>query len=264
MGRLSAAWRDFCIVARAIWLNVALFITMLLGAVLLEVAFNAYPNADFMTLLVRAFHMSILEPVELGTGIIPILLTFTLPLLAVGIVGAGALRVISVYLRRGRRSEDWDLLVAQTFTNHTVICGVGELGRALVQRLVISNPDGQVVLVDTRPNILAELGLTGSNVCQVQADMTAQAALEAAHCEEAKLIILTSGNDAYNLEAGFKALRLNPKAEIWIRLYRIGLTNLLDLQKKPNVHFFAPYEHAAKDFVGIITGPSKRGQGAGT
>jgi hypothetical protein len=241
-----------------------LFVTLLLGAVLLELAFNSYPNADFMTLLVRAFHMSILEPVELGTGIIPVLLTFTLPFLTVVIVGEGALRVISIYLRRGRRSEDWDLLVAQTFTNHTVICGVGELGRAVVQQLVASNPDGQVVLVDTRPDILAELGLKGSNICQVQADMTAQAALEAASCQKAKLIILTSGSDAYNLEAGFKALRMNASAEIWIRLYRIGLSKLLDLEKKPNVHFFAPYDHAAKDFVGIITGPSKRGQGAGT
>jgi FlaA1/EpsC-like NDP-sugar epimerase len=261
MGRLSGAWRDLRIVVRAIWLNVAVYITMLLSAVILEMAFNSYPNADFTTLFVRAFHMSILEPVELGTGIIPILLTFTLPLFAVGIVGEGALRVISVYLRRGRRSEDWDLLVAQTYTNHTVICGVGELGRAVVQRLVASNPSAQVVLVDTRPNILAELGLTGSNICLVQADMTAQEALEQANCQKASLIILTSGSDAFNLEAGFKALKLNPKAEIWIRLYRVGLTELLELEKKQNVHFFAPYEHAAEDFVGIIARTSKENQG---
>jgi hypothetical protein len=44
----------------------------------------------------------------------------------------------------------------------------------------------------------------------------------------------------FNLEAGFKALELNPEAQIWIRLYRSCLASVMDLRTKPNAHFFMP------------------------
>jgi len=258
MSRLGLVWRDLRIVGRAVWINLSLFAAMLLGATILMEMSGSYPGISFDRILVKAFFMALLDPVEGGIGPIPTLLTFILPVLTMIILGEGALRVLTVYMRRGEQREEWDLLVAQTFSKHTVICGVGELGRAVVHRLITLNPEAQVVLVDTHPDIMAELGLRGPNICHVQSDMTAQATLEAARCREANLIILTSGSDAYNLEAGSKALRLNPKAEIWIRLYRIGLASLMDLGTKPNVHFFSPYERAAEALVEHITAGIKR------
>ena len=253
MTRLALVWRDLRIVGRAIWINLSLFAAMLLGATILMEMSGSYPGISFDRILVKAFFMALLDPVEGGIGPIPTLLTFMLPILTMIILGEGAVRVLTVYLRRSERREEWDLLVAQTFSKHTVICGVGELGRAVIHRLMMHNPEAQVVLVDNRPDILAELGLSGPNICHLQSDMTAQATLEAARCQEASLIILTSGSDGYNLEAGSKALRLNPKAEIWIRLYRSGLASLMDLGTKPNVHFFSPYERAAEALVEHIT-----------
>lgn len=258
MSRLGLVWRDLRIVGRAVWINLSLFAAMLLGATILMEMSGSYPGISFDRILVKAFFMALLDPVEGGIGPIPTLLTFILPVLTMIILGEGALRVLTVYMRRGEQREEWDLLVAQTFSKHTVICGVGELGRAVVHRLITLNPEAQVVLVDTHPDIMAELGLRGPNICHVQSDMTAQATLEAARCREANLIILTSGSDAHNLEAGSKALRLNPKAEIWIRLYRSGLASLMDLGTKPNVHFFSPYERAAEALVEHITAGIKR------
>jgi hypothetical protein len=45
---------------------------------------------------------------------------------------------------------------------------------------------------------------------------------------------------------------LNPEAEIWIRLYRIGLAGLMDLRTRGNVHFFSPNERAAEALVSDI------------
>ena len=253
MTRLALVWRDLRIVGGAIWINLSLFVAMLLGATVLMEMSGSYPEISFDRILVKAFFMALLDPVEIGIGPIPVLLTFILPILTMIIVGEGVLRIFTVYMQRGEQREEWDLLVAQTFSKHTVICGVGELGRAVVHRLIKLNPEEQIVLVDTHPDIIAELGLRGPNICHIQSDMTAQATLEAVRCQEASLIILTSGSDAYNLEAGAKALRLNPKAEIWIRLYRSGLASLVDLGTKPNVHFFSPYERAAEALVEHIT-----------
>lgn len=245
--RLLSAWRDIRIVGKALWINVALFLGLLVvGAGVMRIR-GCYPQASFLELVVDTFHMAILERVvEPGDGAVPSVLTFVVPLLTIAILGEGALRVARVYLQRGERREEWDRMVAETFSKHTVICGVGELGRAVFQRLIAVDPNAEIVLVDTRPGVLAEHGHTAPNVSHLQGDMTVLETLKAAQCQEASLIILASGNDAFNLEAGFKALQLNAEAEIWIRLYRSGLASVMDLRTKPNVHFFSPYERAAE------------------
>jgi voltage-gated potassium channel Kch len=255
MSRLASAGRDMRVVGRALWANAALYLSLLMGAAAVMRICGCYPEASFLELVVDSFHMSHLERVvEPGDGAVPSMLTFAVPLLSVVILGEGALRVARVYLQRGERREEWDRMVAETFFEHTVLCGVGELGRAVFQRLIVADPDAEVVLVDSRPGVLAELGQVGSNVCHMQGDMTSIDTLKAAQCHEARLIILASGNDAFNLEAGFKALQLNPQAQIWIRLYRSGLASVMDLRTKPNIHFFSPYERAAEALVEHVAG----------
>jgi voltage-gated potassium channel Kch len=250
MRRVRTAWRDLQVVVRAVSGNLALFAGLITGAALLMRLAGAYPGENLLDLIVRAFHMAYLEAVvEPGDGWVPEVLTFVVPVLGVLILGEGALRVFAVYLRRDEHREEWDRLVAKTFSRHTIICGVGELGRAMCRRLLALNPDTPIVLVDTKPDVLSELGVRSPNVCHLQADMTSLATLEAANCREAALVILASGNDALNLEAGYKAHSLNPQAEIWIRLYRSELASLMDLATKPTIHFFSPYERAADALV---------------
>jgi hypothetical protein len=63
---------------------------------------------------------------------------------------------------------------------------------------------------------------------------------------------LASGNDAFNLEAAYKIIQLNPQAEIWVRLHHSGLADLMDLSRKPNIHFFSPYQQAAEAIAGHL------------
>jgi voltage-gated potassium channel Kch len=250
MRRLRAIWRDLRIVVRAVSGNLALFAALLVGAAVVMRLAGSYPHESLLDLIVRAFHMAYLEAVvEPGDGWLPDALAFVVPALTFLILGEGALRVVAVYVRRDEYREEWDRLVAKTFSGHTIICGVGELGRAMCRKLLAVNPDAPIVLVDVKPDMLPEIGVAAPNVCYLQADMTSLATLEAAHCRDAALVILASGNDALNLEAGFKAHSLNPEAEIWIRLYRSELAALMDVAAKPTIHFFSPYERAADALV---------------
>lgn len=256
MRRIRAVWRDLQVVARAVSGNLALFAGLIIGAALLMRLAGAYPRENLLELIIRAFHMAYLEAVVgPGDGWVPDMLTFVVPALSFLILGEGALRVIAVYLRRDEHREEWDRLVAKTFSNHTIICGVGELGRAMCRKLLAVNPDAPIVLVDTKRDVLSEIGVSAPNVCHLQADMASRATLEAANCREAALVILASGNDALNLEAGYKAHSLNPRAEIWIRLYRSELASLMDLATKPTIHFFSPYERAADALVEHLRNP---------
>ena len=173
MHKMTTFWRDLRIVARAVWINLLFFILLLVISVVLLRLAGSYPNATGLDLLVNSFHMVSMERVaEPGDGIMPAILTFVLPVISTLIIGEGVLRILSVFISRGKNREEWDKMVVETFSNHIVICGVGELGKALVKRLHTDHPMDKIVLVDLRPGLLSEIGLAGENIIFVQSDMT--------------------------------------------------------------------------------------------
>jgi voltage-gated potassium channel len=244
-------FKDLIVVFSMIWVNLVLFALLLVvGALLLKIS-GAYAGASFPGLLLDAFHMAILERVaEESDGLMPILLSFLLPIGSAIILGV--LRAFSVYMQKHEHREEWDIMVAKTFKEHIVICGVGELGQALAKRLHLDHPNTRIVLVDLRPGLHLEAGLNDSTIICLQADMTSLEALKNAGCHKARLVILAAGNDAFNLEAAYKVIQLNAQAQVWVRLHHRGLADLLDLARKPNIHFFSPYQQAADVIAGNL------------
>jgi hypothetical protein len=253
MKKTSQFWRDISILLPSIGLNLALFAGLMAGGAVVLRASGAYPQADWPGLILNAFHMAILERVaQESDGLVPILLSFVLPLGAVIILGEGVLRVFSIYLQKREHRKEWDMMVAKTYSDHIVVCGVGELGKALVKRIHADHPEARVVLVDLRPGLLPETGILGENIICVQSDMTSIETLRSVNCDKARLVLLASGNDASNLEAAYKIVQLNPQTEIWVRLHHSGLADLMDLSRKPNLHFFSPYQQAADAIAGHL------------
>ena len=142
---------------------------MLVVAALVLRACGTYPNnPSLLQLIEEGLHLAHVDALmQDGSGTALAILMFLLPVLTVLILGEGTLRVAAVYLQRHYRHEEWGPMVAKTFSNHTVICGVGELGKAILRQLLSAQPDAQVVPVDSRPSVLAELSQIGPNVCLV-------------------------------------------------------------------------------------------------
>ncbi len=143
-------------------------------------------------------------------------------------------------------------MVVNTYKDHAVICGVGEMGQQLLRRLAIEQPKMEMVLIDPRPGLLAEMGFMNDRIIHIQGNMTDMDMLKQVNLPLAKMIILTAGEDALNLETAYKVLQLNPEIPIWIRLHRSGLAALLDLSRKPQIHFFCPYQQAAESIMNHI------------
>lgn len=245
-------WRDTRIILSAVWINLVLFsLLLVLGAVLLRF-FGTNPGVAWPQVFLESFYMARLEGVDTGGRLIPVLLAFIMPILSLVILGEGVLRVFSIYMQRRVNRREWDLMVIKRFNDHTVICGVGEMGRQLVQRLVDSKPDRSIVLIDPRPGLLAELGIKSDQIIHLQSDMADVETLEKANIRTAGLVILTAGDDALNLEAAYKIRQLNFQVDVWIRLHNSGLAGLLDLSRQPHIHFFCPYQQAADVIMGHI------------
>jgi voltage-gated potassium channel Kch len=249
---LKRIWRDFSIIFSTIWINLLLFILLLfIGAGLLKI-FGPDPQSGLPQLFLDAFYLATIESVETGGKIIPIILAFLMPIGIAVILGEGVLRVFSIYMQRRVNRKEWDLMVVKKFKDHTVICGVGEMGRQLVRRMIAEQPQIDLVLIDPRPGLLAELGLNSNHTIHFQGDMADVETLEQANIRAAKMVILTAGEDALNLETAYKIQKIIPGLTVWIRLHHSGLAELLDLSRKPQIHFFCPYQQAADVIVDHI------------
>jgi len=246
---LKTVRRDLTIILSAIWINLTLFIfLMFVCAVLLKIS-GYKPQSTWFELFLDALYLAAIEGVETGGKVIPILLAFIMPIGMAIILGEGVLRVFSIYMQRRVNRKEWDLMVVKTFKNHYVICGAGEMGRQLLRRMLSDQPQMNLVLIDPRPGLLAELGLSSDHAVHLQGDMADVESLEHANIRSAKLVILTAGEDALNLETAYKIQQINPEIPVWIRLHHSGLAELLDLARKPQIHFFCPYQQAAESIV---------------
>jgi voltage-gated potassium channel Kch len=246
---LKKFWRDVRIILSSVWINLALFsLLLLLGAVVLKF-FGAKPGAGWPQLFLDSFYMARLEGVDTEGKLVPVLLAFLMPVAAILILGEGVLRVFSIYMQRRVNRREWDLMVIKSYQDHIILCGVGEMGRQLVRRLKAENPQRPIVLLDPRPGLLAEQGLKDENVHHIQGDMADVDMLESTGIRNAGLVILTSGDDALNLEATFKVQKLNPDVTVWVRMHNSGLAEVLDLSSKPTIHFFCPYQQAADAII---------------
>jgi len=244
--RLRRILLEWWIVLRGVWWNLAGFAGLLVVAALVMELSGCYPEARFHERLVQALYMSRVESVSgYEHRCLPSVMVFLMPLLALLILGEGALRVAAIYLARKQHRTEWEKLLVETLTGHLVLCGAGELGRALLAELLRRNPELELVIVDTHAEILEELGLQNRDLHHIHGDMTSIETLTAANVAKAATVLLLAGEDARNVEAAFKAQKLNPRAQIWVRLSRVGVADFMGAAAPANVRFFTPYQWAA-------------------
>jgi len=142
---------------------------------------------------------------------------FILPLIGVITLAHGLADFGILLFNRRARSKEWEMAVATTFSNHTILVGLGHLGYRVVSQLREMNK--QVVVIELNPS--AELFAAAQNmgIPVIQDDATRPAALEAAGIKRAQTIVLCTQNDAKNLQTAVKARGLNPKIQVVIRIF---------------------------------------------
>src|SRR3972149_9533677 len=130
-----------------------LFFLLMVSCTILLKFFGADPQAGWLQLLLDSLHLATIERIETGGKVVPILLAFIMPVGMTLILGEGILRVLSIYLQRRVNRKEWDLMVVKKFKEHAVVCGVGEMGRHLLQRLIVEQPEVGLVLNVQTPRV---------------------------------------------------------------------------------------------------------------
>jgi voltage-gated potassium channel len=139
------------------------------------------------------------------------------PLLGFVLVGEGLIRFGLLMLSRRRGEKEWMRVMASTYRDHVILCGLGHLGYRTLGELLANGVEVVAIERDPACRFLTQAKATGVPV--FVRDMKDDEALIEAGIERACAIVIASNDDLANLEVALDARRLNPRIRIVLRLF---------------------------------------------
>ncbi len=139
------------------------------------------------------------------------------PLFGVVLIGEGVVRLGLLMVSRRRGEKEWMKVMASTYRDHVVLCGLGHLGFRILEQLLASGTDVVAIERDPECRFLASAKETG--IAVLVRDMKDDRALVEAGVERARAIVIASNDDMGNLEVALDARRMNPGIRVVMRLF---------------------------------------------
>jgi voltage-gated potassium channel len=139
------------------------------------------------------------------------------PLVGFVLIGEGIIRLGILMFSRRLGEKEWMTVMASTFRDHIIICGLGHLGYRLLGQLLSRDQDLVVIERDPGCGFLGRAREVGAAV--LVRDMRDDQALRDAGIESARVIVVASNDDLANIEVALDARRMNPRIRILLRLF---------------------------------------------
>jgi voltage-gated potassium channel len=228
----KASLRDTFILFGEFRLALGAFIVAILGIALiyyfLSIEFgepvHSYPEAVYLILT-----LTFLQPSgEFPDQPLMQMWFFIMPLIGIATLAFGLTDFGVALFNRRARSKEWEMAVASTFSNHTVLVGLGHLGYRVIQKL--HEIGEEVVAIELNPDSDTLLTTQKMGIPVIQDDASRASILIAAGIEHAKDIVLCSQNDSMNLQIALKARSLNPNIQVVIRIFDEDFADALQKQ----------------------------------
>lgn len=216
------AWLYFLAVVREFcWNLLALVAVSFLGGILYWIT----PQADlaghrpsFGTALYGAWMSLLAQPIYSPSDKWYLLLLCAVyPILGILLIGEGFVRFAMLMVSRTRGEKEWMRVMASTYRNHVILCGIGHLGARVLQELVAANVHVVVLEKDQHSGMLPVARELGVSV--LVRNMREDQALVDAGITEARAIIIATNDYMANLEVALDSRRLNPKIRVIMRLF---------------------------------------------
>lgn len=139
------------------------------------------------------------------------------PLFGIVLIGEGIVRLGLLLASRRQGEKEWMRVMASTYKDHIVLCGLGHLGYRVLEQLLAAGEEVVALEKESQGRFVAQAKANGAAVltCDVKDD----AALLAAGVERARTIIIATNSDMANVEVALDARRMNPKIKVILRLF---------------------------------------------
>ena len=219
--RWQASWRDTNLLLREFRAPLTVFTVAMVGGGILYQRIGAVvgePVHDLSEAIYLVLTLSFLQP----SGDFPNhpyleAFYFIMPLIGLGILAQGLADFGVMLFNRNTRSKEWEMAIASTLNDHTILVGLGHLGYRVAQHMVALGKKVAVIEKDPKDDLIDAVREMGIPV--IQDDASRETALEKAGVDKARTITLCIQSDALNLQIAVKARQLNPDIEVVIRIF---------------------------------------------
>jgi len=139
------------------------------------------------------------------------------PLVGAVVVGEGVVRLAMLMMSRRRGEKEWVRIMASTYRDHVIVCGLGHLGiRVIEQLLAASIP---CLAMERSKSARFVSRAAELHVPVLIRDMKEDQALIDAGIEHARAIVICANDALANLEVALDARRMNPRIRVVMRLF---------------------------------------------
>lgn len=151
---------------------------------------------------------------------------YLMPVLAVYVIGQGAVDFVRLFFDRSNRRDAWEEAVASTYRNHVIVVGLGHVGERVTNTL--ANMGFDVIAIDQTITDELDHHLNELGVPSIIGDARSLEVLEKAGIQHAASLVVCTSNDHVNLEVIMRARDTNPDMRIVSRMYDPQFANQLN------------------------------------
>ncbi len=211
-------WRPFVIIF------VLLFIGMLLFHSCYVKELDRHP--DYGESLFAAYSLFGLQTIYQLPGSWALrLMYFTYPLIGLAVVADTVVRVTLLLFSRQENQKEWTRVLASTYRDHIILCGLGHVGYRILERLMQWHLEVVVIEKNTDSQFL--LRVQQLKVPVLIMDARQEESLEAAGLHYARTLVIATNDDLANVEIALDARRLNPQIRVVLRMFDEQIANKL-------------------------------------
>ena len=140
------------------------------------------------------------------------------PIVGFVVLGEGIVRFALLMTSRRRGEREWMKVMASTFRDHVVLCGLGHVGSRVLESLRAAGAEVVAIERDGGSRFAAAARAAGTPV--LSSDMRDDAVLIEAGVPAARCTSSSRPNDDLaNLEVALDARRMNPRIRVLLRFY---------------------------------------------
>lgn len=150
---------------------------------------------------------------------------YALPLLGLFVIIDAIVRFTKLVFERRANKKEWQELLASTYKDHVIVCGLGHVGYRIVQQLLRSNAECVVIEQQETPFVAEIMAL---EVPVLIGDTRLPEVLARAGVQRADAIIVATDNDMVNIETALNAKELAPGIKTIIRLFDQNLAKKVE------------------------------------
>ncbi|MBI5496054.1 MAG: NAD-binding protein [Deltaproteobacteria bacterium] len=214
--RVHAAIRDARLLAAQFRGSIAVFLLVIFGGgTVLWSSYEAktltWPQAVYAAYQMVFFQSSLDFPSAWHLQ----LMFFAIPLLGLVVLVDGIARFGALLVDKSKRGEEWQKVMAGTYRDHLVLCGLGHVGYRVAEQLMKLGEEFVAVGHDTKfATTLREAG-----VPVLIGDVRQESLLRAANVPLARSIVIATDDDLANLDVAITARNLSPAIRVVARMF---------------------------------------------